>query len=175
MEKQPIAIRDLDLPPFTTFDPNGILLVSGQDAVHANVMTISWGMFGIMWGKPIVMVMVRPTRHTWEYITKAADFTVNWMGQDWAEAVQVCGTASGRDMNKFETTGLHPVRGLQVDSPVIRESVLAVECRIVYRDTVRPESFIDPSLSFVYEAEDYHALFYGEVLAACGTEQFRRA
>lgn len=166
MEKQTIDIRTLDLSPFTTFDPNGILLVSGQDVQQANVMTISWGMFGIMWGRPIVMVMVRPTRYTWAFITKADDFTVNWLGEEWTQAVQVCGSASGRNMDKFAATGLHPVAGVKANSPVIKESTLSLECRIVYRDDVRPECFIEPSLSAVYEAEDYHGLFYGEIIAA---------
>jgi flavin reductase (DIM6/NTAB) family NADH-FMN oxidoreductase RutF len=176
MEKQNIAVRDLELPPFTTFDPNGLLLVSGQNAEHANVMTISWGMFGIMWSRPVVMVMVRPTRYTWDFITQAPDFTVNWMGQQWTKAVQLCGATSGRDVeNKFTAAGLHAVHGQQTESPVIKESILSLECRVIYRDVVRPESFIEPGLSMVYEAEDYHGLFYGEIVAAVGTEYYRRA
>ena len=176
MEKQHIAVRNLDLPPFTTFDPNGLLLVCGEDEQHANVMTIGWGMFGIMWSRPVVMVMVRPTRYTWDFITRAPDFTVNWLGQQWTKAVQLCGTVSGRDVNnKFTEAGLHAVRGLQVGSPVIEESVLSLECRVIYRDAVSPERFIDPGLGMLYAAEDYHGLFYGEVVAAVGTEYYRRA
>lgn len=40
MEKRAIDIRQLNLQPFTTFDPEGVLLVSGEMG-HANVMTIS--------------------------------------------------------------------------------------------------------------------------------------
>jgi len=50
MEKITIPVNELALQPFTTFDPNGVLLVAGTTD-HANVMTISWGAFGIMWGK----------------------------------------------------------------------------------------------------------------------------
>ncbi len=176
MEKQHIAIRDLDLPPFTAFDPNGLLLVSGQNEEHANVMTIGWGMFGIMWSRPVVMVMVRPTRYTWDFITQAADFTVNWMGQQWTKAVQMCGTTSGREVgNKFTVAGLHAEPGQQTESPIIKESILALECRIIYRDVVRPESFIEPGLKNALRSGRYHGLFYGEVVAATGTDYFRHA
>jgi len=174
MKRQPIAVKDLVLQPFTAFDPEGVLLVCGKDAQHANPMTISWGAFGIMWGKPILMVMVRPSRHTFNLITKAPDFTVNWMGPEWSEALNVCGSASGRDMDKFSKTKLHPVKAAAVKSPVIDESILAVECRIAYRGDVDPKRFLDPSLLKCYDAKDYHGLFFGEVVAISGTSQFKK-
>ncbi len=173
MEKQPISVAQLALQPFTTFDPGGVLLVSGTGPEHANVMTISWGTFGIMWGKPMMMVMVRPTRHTWQFILDAPDFTVNWMADTWAEAVRLCGSASGRDIDKFAATGMHPVTGSAVGSPVIAESILTLECRTCYHTDVIPAHFIDPALEQNYPAKDYHGLFFGEIIVATGIAQFR--
>lgn len=173
MEKQYIDPRDLNLQPFTTFDPEGVLLVSGMNLADANVMTISWGMFGIMWGKPVMMVMVRPTRHTWQFITQAPDFTVNWMDTAWTDAIRLCGSASGRDMNKFTATGLTPAPGRVIQSPIIAESALALECRLLYRHDLTPDQFIEPALEQMYPAKDYHGLFFGEIVSALGVEAFR--
>ncbi|HHY49536.1 MAG TPA: hypothetical protein GYA10_07300 [Alphaproteobacteria bacterium] len=96
MHKESIPLNQLDLQPFTAFGPGGILLVVGSESEDANVMTIGWGMFGIMWRKPMVMVMVRPTRHTWNLINKAPDFTVNWLADERRSALELCGTRSGR-------------------------------------------------------------------------------
>ena len=38
---------------------------------------------------------------------------------------------------------------------------------------MKPAEFIDPSLAHVYEAEDYHGLFFGETMVANGIEAFR--
>ena len=174
MEKRAIELNRLDLQPFSAFDPDGLLLVVGESVEKANVMTIGWGTFGIMWRKPVVMAMVRPTRYTWEFISEAADFTVNWLSSDKKDALQLCGTASGRDINKFAAAGLHPVQAGKVSSPILEESVLALEWRIIYKDLLRPEQFIDPLMELHYGQKDYHGLFYGEVVAATGTSAFLR-
>ena len=135
-------------------------------------MTISWGMFGIMWGKPVMMAMVRPTRHTWTLITEAPDFTVNWLLADMSDALKLCGTASGRDMDKWAAAGLTPVPATTVISPVIAESHLALECRILYRTDLVPDQFFDESLLKLYN-NDFHSLFFGEIVAAAGDGHFR--
>jgi flavin reductase (DIM6/NTAB) family NADH-FMN oxidoreductase RutF len=170
--RKPLDIKQLNLQPFTTMGPQGVLLVSGSDTQNANPMTISWGTFGIMWNKPVVMVMVRHTRHTWEYISKMPDFTLNWLDKSMSKALALCGRVSGRDMDKFTASGLHTESAAVVGSPIIAESILNLECRIIYHDMVKPDQFKDISLSNHYAANDYHGLFYGEVVAAAGIEKF---
>jgi flavin reductase (DIM6/NTAB) family NADH-FMN oxidoreductase RutF len=174
MPKQPIAVNDLVLQPYTTLSPEGVLLVCGTDVAHANPMTISWGTFGVMWGKPILMVMVRPSRHTYTLLKSAPDFTVNWMSESWTPAVRLCGSASGRDIDKFKQTGMHPVKATTVQSPVIAEAELAIECSVAYRSQVDPSLFVNMALLNCYDAKDYHGLFFGEVVAIAGTDRFRR-
>ncbi len=172
MEKSAITITELALQPFTTFDPDGVLLVVG-DAESANVMTISWGMFGIMWGRPIMMAMVRPVRHSWSFLERSPDFTVNWMHAEWTDALRICGTQSGRDLDKFAATGLTPVPGI-VAAPGIQQSELTLECRTLCHADLKPEQFLDPKLHAMYPSKDYHGLFFGEILAAAGIRKFRR-
>ena len=176
MDKVSISVEDLVMQPFDCFGPQGALLVCGPDAVHANPMTIGWGTFGIMWSKPVVMVMVRPTRHTHSLIAQAHDFTVNWLPEKYAQALQVCGSVSGRDKDKFALAGLHPVKAALVQSPVVEESILSLEARIIYRSQTDPELFTDKALLSCYNAalKDYHGLFFGEVVAATGLKKFCR-
>jgi flavin reductase (DIM6/NTAB) family NADH-FMN oxidoreductase RutF len=171
--RQPIDVRSLALQPFTTFDPSGVLLVAGtHDA--ANLMTISWGSFGICWGRPVMMAMVRPTRHTWEFITASRDFTVNWLNADREDALTYCGTVSGRDADKAAVCGLTYVNGGHVDCPILDQAELALECRTLFRTDIRPEQFLEPALLDLYKANDYHGLFFGEIIAAAGIDAFRQ-
>lgn len=173
MEKSLIPVAELALQPFTTFDPGGVLLVVG-DADRANMMTISWGTFGIMWGRPIMMVMVRPVRHTWSFLQSSPEFTVNWMHEEWEDALRICGTQSGRDIDKFAATGLTAVPGGVVATPVIAQSELSLECRALCHTDLQPEQFLDPTLHDMYPNKDFHGLFFGEILAATGAGKFRR-
>ncbi len=170
--RQPIEINELALQPFTIYGSQGAILVSGPEVGQANPMTISWGMFGIMWGKPVAMVMVRPTRYTWDFITKAPDFTINWLPDDMTDALGICGSASGRDMDKWDAASITAAPATAVGSPLIAESHLVLECRTLYRTDVTPEQFLDQSLLKLYN-NDFHGLFFGEVVAAAGDGHFR--
>jgi flavin reductase (DIM6/NTAB) family NADH-FMN oxidoreductase RutF len=167
--RRTIPVAGLTLNPFTALTGLGALLVAGADKDDANVMTIGWGMFGTMWGRPTVLTLVRPTRHTWDILARVPDFTVNWMPADRDESLRLCGTLSGRDTDKFAAAHLTATAGIQVGSPILAESVLALECRLIYRSQVDPNNFMDPALQQAYPGHDYHGLFYGEVLAATGT------
>jgi hypothetical protein len=61
---------------FEVMNDLGLLLVSG-DMDKPNVMAIGWGTAGITWGKPLFVVLVRPSRYTYGLIEKSGEFTVN--------------------------------------------------------------------------------------------------
>ncbi len=165
MSLLPIAVKDLKIQPFNIYGNEGALLLSGSGIEMCNTMTISWGTFGIMWGKPVVMVMVRPTRHTWNFISEATDFSVNWLPDEMKSALRFCGSNSGRDADKFGECGLTRVKAQSIESPIIAESIMTLECRIIYRENLKPEKIVDQSIINFYAANDYHELFYGELTA----------
>ena len=67
MAFQEIAIESLDFNPFTKISKEWMLVTAG-DEKKSNTMTASWGGFGIMWGKNIATVYIRPQRYTKEFI-----------------------------------------------------------------------------------------------------------
>ena len=79
----------------------GLLLVSTDADGKPNAMTIGWGTVGIIWGKPIFVVLVRPSRYTYGLMEQTEDFTVNVPSAELREAVAFCGSKSGRDYDKF--------------------------------------------------------------------------
>ncbi|MFQ8913628.1 MAG: hypothetical protein ACLR79_14370 [Waltera sp.] len=59
----------------------GVLLTAKADD-QVNSMTISWGMLGIEWGRPVFVTFLREHRFTKELIDKNGEFTVKFLIQD---------------------------------------------------------------------------------------------
>ena len=84
-----------------------------------NTMTIGWATIGIVWSRPIFMVAVRLSRHTFTLIEKADDFTVTIPSSGMEDELTFCGTESGRDYDKFEELNLPVAPGQRVTTPII--------------------------------------------------------
>ena len=135
-----------------------------------NTMTIGWATFGVVWGKPIIMVAVRSSRHTFGIIETASDFTVTVPVEDMHKETAYCGSKSGRDVNKFEMCNLETTNSRQVASPIIKIRARHYECRIVYKSAMDPANFNKDYDSSLYPKKDYHTLYYGEILACYETD-----
>ena len=133
---------------------------SGDDV---NTMTIGWATFGVVWQKPIMMIAVRPTRHTFTIIDKIDNFAVSVPFSDMSKEIDFCGTKSGRDCDKFRECGLETVTARKVTSPVIKLSGLHFECRIVFRTVMDPANLVQ-DYEHLYPNKDYHTLYFGEIL-----------
>lgn len=134
-----------------------------QAGERLNTMTIGWAAFGFAWRLPVLMVMVRDSRHTYGIIESAADFTVSVPSGDMKREIAYCGTKSGRSVDKFKECGLQLADGRKTASPIVRVPGIHFECRIVYKSPVDP-SRLDPKLSALYPEKDYHTLYFGEIV-----------
>ena len=157
----------------------GVLLTTkANDKV--NTMTISWGTLGIQWGKPIFTVFVRGSRHTKGMLDQNLEFTINIPVNDIDRNIlKVCGTASGRDMDKIQTLGLTLEEPDVISVPGIRELPLTLECRVLYRQQQTPDCMLDPEPHTHYPAhsenihDDYHTAYYAEIVRAYYIENGR--
>ena len=135
-----------------------------------NTMTIGWATFGVVWQKPIMMVAVRSTRHTYGIIERAADFTVTVPAGDMGKETAFCGSKSGRDVDKFKICNLEIFNSRQVASPIIKIPGYHYECKIVYKSAMNPAHLDKKYDSFLYPQKDYHTLYFGEIMACYETE-----
>ena len=129
-----------------------------------NTMTIGWATIGHAWRQPVMMVMVRSSRHTFGIIEKAADFTVSVPAGDMKKEIAFCGTRSGREVDKFKACGLKTAPSRRVASPIIQIPGTHFECRIVYKNAIAPE-FLTRDYDPIYPEKDYHSLYFGEIQA----------
>ena len=135
-----------------------------------NTMTIGWATFGVVWSKPIMMVAVRSSRHTFGIIEAAKDFTVTIPAGGMEKELAFCGSKSGRYGDKFKECNLETADGRRVTSPVIRTPGRHYECRIVYKSALDPAHLDKGYDSSLYPKKDYHTLYFGEILACYETE-----
>ncbi len=141
-----------------------------KSANALNTMIIGWATFGIVWKKPIMMVAVRLSRHTFGIIESAKDFTVTVPAGGMEKEVAFCGSKSGRDGDKFKKCNLETTAGRRVASPTIKTRGRHYECRIVYKSAMDPSHLDKDYDSSLYPQKDYHTLYFGEILACYETE-----
>lgn len=145
--------------------PKGAFLTTAADG-KINTMTIGWGSIGYMWKRPVFTVMVRTSRHTYGLIEKNPQFTVSVPLGDMKAALGLCGSKSGRDVDKFAAAQLQALPGQKVNVPVIGGAGLHFECNVVYKQAMSAVQ-LDAALAQQWYADnDWHTLYYGEILAA---------
>lgn len=98
---------------------------------------------------PVIGVGVSPCRYTFELMNKYDDFSINIPGKDLVEEVLFCGQKCGRETNKFEECGFTVTPGRKINSPIIEECLVNLECK----------------KKMVFDAGD-HTWFLGEVVHA---------
>jgi flavin reductase (DIM6/NTAB) family NADH-FMN oxidoreductase RutF len=123
--KKSIGIRE-------TIFPNPVMIVGTYDESGApDVAAFAWG--GVASSDPAALsVAVRPSRYTYENLMLKKAVTVNLPSPEYTDESDYFGIVSGRDVNKFERTGLTPVAGEYVDAPYIEEFPVNIECVVTH-------------------------------------------
>ncbi len=145
----------------------GALLVARDGGGRPNAMTIGWLQVGTIWSRPVAHVLVRPSRYTHGCIERSGAFTVNVPVGTMDEELRVCGTRSGRDLDKFRELGLRTGPATAVEVPLLLDCSVAYECRVVARAELDPTGILDAGIhAKYYPRGDFHTLFFGEIVAA---------
>lgn len=125
----PLHLVELDAfvtLPFATFAADPLLVCESEG--RANAMTIGWGGLGTLWGLPVTTTYVRTSRFTHQLMARSASYSICWLDASQADAIRLCGTASGRDRDKLAEAGLtlaHTEEGV----PYVAEATTVMACR----------------------------------------------
>ena len=148
------------------------VLITGKDENKTNSMTISWGLAGIEWGKPVFITFIRESRFTKTLIDKNGEFTVNIPLDESAKKILAyCGSKSGRDVDKAEELGLTYEEPETISVPGIRELPLTLECKVIYKQTQDIHAITEEDQEKFYPqsadgSQDIHVAYYGEIVNA---------
>lgn len=142
-----------EIKPGTVLIPCPAVIVSVGDETETNLITLSW-VANLCSNPPRMGIGVVPKRHSYDILKRVGDFVINVPSKDLIGETVLCGTKSGRDLDKFEATGLTAKPSMQITSPMIAECPLNIECRTWK----------------IIEVGSHH-LFIGDVVAAHIDEQ----
>ena len=159
---QIIKSEELQENIFTLIGREWMLITAGTPE-HYNTMTASWGGLGVLWGRNVCFVFIRPGRLTHEFMENAKTFSLCFFDKEWQNALNICGTKSGREIDKAAVTGLIPDAG-SFGTTIFQQARLVMSCKKLYYQDLNPEHFLDNDINKNYPIKDYHRMYIGEIL-----------
>ena len=160
---QKVDPRTLDLNPFAAIGDRWMLVTAGAPE-RCNTMTASWGGLGVLWGVPMATVYIRPQRYTKEFVDANEYFTLSFFPESCRPQLNLCGTKSGRDMDKVKECGFTVAAG-EGGAPYFEQAELVLVCRkrmaMPMDEAAMPEDVKDK-----WYKGDYHTMYWGEIVEA---------
>jgi flavin reductase (DIM6/NTAB) family NADH-FMN oxidoreductase RutF len=165
-EWRDLSIKDFRGSPSERIGREWMLITVGdtsKDKSGWNTMTASWGGLGVLWSRDVAFIVIRPSRRTYEFANANSLFTLSFFPAACRKVLNICGSESGRDIDKATKAGLTPI---VFDNGAVgfSEASEILICKKLYTHDLDPSHFLDPSIEESYHGTDYHRLFIGEVL-----------
>lgn len=140
----------------------GALLTAINEKGEINTMTVSWGGVGVLWGKNVSYVFVRPQRHTYKFTENGTKMSLTFFDESKKDVLTYCGTKSGRDVDKFKECNLKCV--LDDGYPVFEDAKYTLKLKKLYSDTIKKDCFIDTECLKWYKENDFHTVYVCEIV-----------
>lgn len=146
------------------YKQGAFLTVGDED--KKNTMTISWGSVGFMWNRPIFMVMVRESRYSNEFLDLGESYTVSIpVNNEMKEALTICGSKSGRDIDKEKAANIKFIPAKKVRTPVVEGCEKYFECKIMFKQEINLDNMNSDIKELYYrDGESKHILYFGEIV-----------
>ncbi len=139
-----------------------MLITAGTDAGF-NMMTASWGGLGVLYGKPTATCFINPTRYTYQLMEANDTYTLTFYTEAYREALQYCGSNSGRDKDKVKGSGLTPVT-TPSGSKAFSEAWLIIECRKLVGQSLSHDALFDEKIKNEWVGKQLHKMYIGEII-----------
>jgi len=123
---------------FTLMESGPVVFITTNDGEKNNIMTISWTM--VLDFTPIFAITTGPWNYSYAALRKSRECVIAIPTVDLIDQVVGVGTCSGADTDKFEKFGLTPVKGKHVRSPLIKECLANIECKVT--DIVKKHNIV---------------------------------
>lgn len=105
------------------------VMVSCGDMNNSNIITIAWT--GIISSEPpLVYVSIRPSRYSHDIINSNKEFVINIPNEKLVVETDLCGTKSGKEIDKFKEANLKKEEAKIVKCPLIKECPINIECKV---------------------------------------------
>ncbi len=103
------------------------VMVTCGNSEKANIITVAWT--GTVNTKPpMTYISVRPERYSYPIIKETGEFVINLTSVSLVEKADYCGIYTGAKVDKFSQCGLTMQSASKVETPLIAESPVNLEC-----------------------------------------------
>lgn len=137
------------------------LLTATDKSGNVNTMTVSWGGSGILWGREVCFVFVRPERHTYGFCEDGDTMSLSFFGNDKKDVLSFCGTKSGRDVDKFERCGLKYT--IEDGACVFDGAEITVILKKLYAQSLEKSCFTTDECMSFYQNGGFHKMYVCEI------------
>lgn len=139
------------------------MLITAGTGEQCNTMTASWGGLGVIWDAPAATCYIRPQRYTKEFVDREEYFTLAFFGEEWRKALSLCGSKSGRDVDKVKECGF-TVKTAACGAPYFEQADLVLVCRKRFAQEMDPANIPQDVKEKWYPNQDYHTMYIGEIV-----------
>ena len=139
---------------------SALLTATGKDGSF-NTMTVSWGGSGILWGREVCFVFVRPERYTYQFCEDGDTMSLSFFGDERRDTLSFCGTKSGRDVDKFEACGLKFT--VNDGACVYDDAKATVIMKKLYAQDLDKDCFVSEIAKPFYKSGGYHKMYICEI------------
>lgn len=147
--------------PFHMIGQDWMLITAEKDG-KVNTMTASWGGLGIMWGKNVAFMVIRPHRYTKEFIDSADTFSLSFYDESFRKVLGYLGNVSGRDEDKVLKSELTVAHENEI--PYFSEANTVLLCKKLFAQPYEEQNFIDKDITGIcYPEKDFHILYISEI------------
>lgn len=156
-----ITCDKLNENAFNLVGKDWFLFTAEKDG-KVNTMTASWGGIGVLWGKNVAYMFIRPQRYTKEFVDAADRLSISVLPNSFKKELGYLGSVSGRDEDKIAKSGLTVNK--YEDVPYFEEARLTFICKKLYAQNLEEGCFIDKDMiDKWYPEKDYHTMYVVEI------------
>lgn len=162
MNFREISTSEINENVFDMIGKKWMLVTAAKSEQEVNTMTASWGGLGIMWGKPVAFIFIRPQRYTKEFIEASDTLSLTFFDESYRKMLSYMGSVSGKDEDKISKAGL-TVR-FDDSTPYFEEAEIVLKTRKLYAQDMSAEFLLDKEIHDKwYPADDWHTMYVCEI------------
>ena len=139
-----------------------MLITAGTDEKF-NMMTAGWGGLGVLYSKPVATCFINPLNYTYQFMETSDTYTFTFYTEAYREALQYCGSNSGRDTDKVKGSGLTPIT-TPSGSKAFSEAWLIIECRKLVAQSLSHDALFDEKVKSESIGKQLPKMYIGEII-----------
>lgn len=144
---------------------NDATLITSGSGENLNVMAASWGGLGVFWEKPVSFCFLGAQRYSVTTMDKGDTYTISFYTEAYKDAIQYCGSTTGRNEDKIKGSGLTPIK-TPSGATAFAEAWMIFECKKIIAQPLSQDAIADKTSDAAkkWNGKELHKMYIGEIL-----------